>query len=133
MKFLKVFVVILACAGFLFAQVEGSKAEEKAETKAQEKTEQKAGAMSIHGTVVSVDVINNSLIVKTKKGEDTLGLESGAKIMMGKKDIALGDLKVGTHVMINWKMMEGKKMAIKIVEKAIAMAKKETIKKLSQN
>ena len=123
MKSAKLLVVVLACAGFLFAQTEGSKAEEKKETKAQERAEYTAAKM-LYGKIVSVDAMMNTVIVKAKNMEDTLSVETGAKIMSGKKVITINDLKAGASVTVTWKLMDGKKTATKIVEAAAAAPKK---------
>jgi hypothetical protein len=117
MKSAKLLVVVLACAGFLFAQTEGSKAEEKKETKTQERAEN-AGAKMLYGKIVSVDAMMNTVVIKVKNMDDTLSVETGAKIMSGKKEIPLNDLKAGASVTVTWKLMNGKKTATKIVEPA---------------
>jgi len=116
-------LAVMVCSGILFAQEGGYKAE-NSETKAQEKTEQKAAVKKITGKVVMVDGLINLLIIKTNKMEDTLTVDTGAKIMQGMKTIQLSDLAMGAQATVSWKMMNGKKTAIKIVEKAAAAAKK---------
>jgi hypothetical protein len=59
-----------------------------------------------------------------KKVEDTISVEAGAKIMSGKKDVTLADLKTDAAVTVVCKTVDGKKVATKITEKAVA-AKKE--------
>lgn len=121
MKFLKVLVAVLSCTSFLFAQAEGSTAEEQAQTKAHEKAEQKASTMKIRGKVVLVDTIANTIIVKTQKAEDTLKVDAGAKIMLGmmelSKEITFRDLQTDDMVTITFQITNGKKSATKIVKK----------------
>ena len=87
-------------------------------------TTKKAASLAIKGSVVSVDAIANTIVVKVTKGkvekEDTLSIESGAKILSGKKEITLGDITAGNEVSVVYKMSEGKKVATKItkIEKA---------------
>jgi hypothetical protein len=125
MKLTKILIAVLACTAFLFAQ-EAAAPAAKAEKPA--KAAKAAKEMSISGTVVSVDAIANTIIVKSKKAEDTLSVEAGAKIMQGKKEIALGDLKADAKVTVSCKTVDGKKVATKIVEKAAAKAEKTTKK-----
>lgn len=119
MNFVKLLVAVIVGTSFVFAQVEGSKAEEKTETKTQEKAEQKAALKTIYGKIVSVDAIANTIIIKTKKAEDTLSVEPGAKIMIGKNEITLGDLKTDAQVTVTWKMVDSKKTVTKIIEKPV--------------
>ena len=124
MKYLKVLVAVLSCTSFLFAQAEGSRAEEQGQTKAHEKAEQKASAMKTHGKVVSVDTIANTIIVETKKAEDTLNVDTGTRVMLGmmelSKEITFGDLQTDDMVTITWQIINGKKTATKIVKKSDA-------------
>jgi hypothetical protein len=119
MKFSKVLIAVVACTSFLFAQ------EAAAPAAAPAKAAKKEAASMVAGTVVSVDAIANTIIVKVKKGEDTLSVEAGAKILSGKKDIALGDIKADAKVKVTCKMVEGKKVATKIVEIPAAAPKAE--------
>jgi hypothetical protein len=119
MKLSRILIAVLACTSLLLAQ-------EAAAPKA-EKPAKGAKASTIMGSVVSVDAIANTIIVKVKKGEDTISVESGAKIMSGKKEIALGDIKADAKVTVTTKTVDGKKVATKIVE-AAAKAEKTTKK-----
>lgn len=123
MRMLKAALAVMVCSGILFAQ-EGGYREEKNETQAQEKAEQKAVVKKVSGKVVMVDALINMLILKTGKKEDTLTVEPGAMIMQGTKTVPLSDLAMGASVTVSWKMVDGKKTAIKIVEKAAAAVKK---------
>jgi hypothetical protein len=129
MKFVMELVAVLAWMIFLFTQGVGQTIKESTTTTIQETTGQKIWPMKIHGTVVSVDVIGKIMIVKTEKAEDTLYIGSGAKIMLGmmelSKEIPLGDLQTGAKVSVTWDIIDGKKSAIKIVEKSVADLKWE--------
>jgi hypothetical protein len=76
----------------------------------------------IHGKVVSVNLIANTIIVETRRAQDTLVVESGAKIMLGNmelsKGISLGDLFTGDKVTVTWELIDGKKSAAKIVKES---------------
>jgi pyruvate dehydrogenase E2 component (dihydrolipoamide acetyltransferase) len=121
MKLARIMVVALACTAFLFAQEASPAASPKAE-----KAAKKEAVKKIMGTVVSVDAIANTIIVKVKKGEDTLSVEAGAKITQGKKEITLGDIKADESVTVTCKMVDGKKVATHI---AVAPAAKVGKKK----
>jgi hypothetical protein len=116
MKLSRVLIAVLACTSLLLAQEAAAPKAAKA-----------AKPSTVMGTVVSVDAIANTIIVKVKKGEDTISVESGAKIMSGKKEIALGDIKADAKVTVTTKTVDGKKVATKIVE-AAAKAEKTTKK-----
>jgi hypothetical protein len=123
MNLIKILVCTLVGAGFIFAQAEGTMAEEKKETKAQEKAEMQSAEKTLSGTVVSTDALINMIVIKAKKMEDTLTVEPGAKIMKGKEIIALGDLMPGVMVTLYWKMENQKKIVTKIVEKPVKKTK----------
>jgi hypothetical protein len=113
MKLSSVMIAALAAASMLFAQ-------EAAAPKA-EKGAKKETVKTVIGSVVSVDAVANTIIVKVKKAEDTLSVEAGAKILSGKKDIVLGDIKTDASVTVHFKVVDGKKVATKIVEKTAAV------------
>ena len=120
MKFSRVLIAVLACTSLLLAQEAAAPKAAKA-----------AKSSPIMGSVVSVDAIANTIIVKVKKGEDTISVESGAKIMSGKKEIALGDIKADSKVTIACKTVDGKKVASKITVSAAKVTK--TTKKTSES
>jgi hypothetical protein len=112
MKFSKVLIAVLACSSFLFAQEMGSTGPEK--------MSKKAAPMKIWGKVVSVDVAANTVIVREKKADDTVSVDSTTKIISGKNTISLGDLMADAMVTVSWKKMGDMKMAKKIVVKEAA-------------
>jgi hypothetical protein len=113
MKLLKVLVAVLACTGLLFAQA-AEPATSTTTTTTTSKTKKEVTTV-VKGTVVSVDAIANSIVVKTKKGEETISVEAGAKIKSGKADLALGDIKADSKVAVSCKMIDGKQVATQIV------------------
>jgi nitrous oxidase accessory protein NosD len=118
--------IALAC-GLVFAQASTDAAKPAAAKPAAAKPAA-ASALTMSGKVVSVDAIANTIIIKTKKGEDTLGVDPAAKITEGKNTLALGDIKPDMHAVITYKKVEGKKTATEIKinhPKAAAPAKKE--------
>ena len=116
MKLARMLVVLLAATAFLFAQ--------EAAPAAAPKAAKKEAVKKLMGTVVSVDAIANTIIVKVKKGEDTLSVEAGAKITQGKKEITLGDIKADESVTVTCKMVDGKKVATHIAVAAAAKSAK---------
>ncbi|MCU0608787.1 MAG: hypothetical protein MUF22_03335 [Chitinispirillaceae bacterium] len=116
MKLAKVFVAALACTGLLFAQP-AVKDPANAQVKS-EKVTSTAG-MKMVRTIVSVDAQSNTIVVKSRKTQETLPLWSGVKVVVGKKESAIRDLKPGTKVTITCKMVDGKKVVSRIVEKAV--------------
>jgi hypothetical protein len=109
MKFSRILIAVLACSSFLFAQEASSPKPAKAK---------KMAGSIIKGTVVSIDAIASLIVVKVKKVDDTVSVESSTKIMSGKKDIAIGDIKPDSKVTVIYKTLDGKKMATKIIETA---------------
>jgi hypothetical protein len=81
------------------------------------------GVKKVAGSIVSVDAIANIVIIKTKKGEDTMTVNEKTAITVGGKTVALADLKADTKVTVAYKMEEGKKVATKITEKVAVKAK----------
>jgi hypothetical protein len=124
MKLSRILIAVLACTSLLLAQEAAAPAPKAAKAK-------KEAGSACMGTVVSVDAIANTIIVKTKKGDDTISVESSAKIMSGKKEIALGDIKADSKVTIACKTVDGKKVASKITVSAAKAMK--TTKKTSES
>jgi len=116
MKLSRILIAVLACTSLLLAQ------EATAPAKAKK---------ACMGTVVSVDAIANTIIIKTKKGDDTISVDPSAKIMSGKKDISLGDIKADSKVSVACKTVDGKKVASKITVSAAKVVK--TTKKTSES
>ena len=87
------------------------------------KKQQAPKVLPLYGTIVSVDAIANTVIIKTKKAEDTLTVNDKTVIKDAGKVVALADLKADTKVNASYKMDEGKKLAVKIATKPAAPAK----------
>jgi hypothetical protein len=117
MKLSRVLIAVIACTSFLFAQEAAAPAAPKAAKAKKEAT------TTISGTVVSVDAIANTIIVKVKKAEDTISVDASAKITSGKKTIALGDIVADSKVTVTEKTVDGKKVASKISATAPKAAK----------
>jgi hypothetical protein len=81
----------------------------------------KEGVKNISGTIVAVDAIANTVIIKTKvkkvEALDTLTVNDKTVIKAEGKVIALADLKADTKVSAAYKSEDGKKVATKIAEK----------------
>jgi hypothetical protein len=120
MKLSKVLVAVLACASFILAQEAAAPAAAPAKA---DKAAKKEATTVVKGTVVSVDAIANTIVVKAKKGEETISVEAGAKIKSGKADVALGDIKADAKVAVTCKTVDGKKVATQIVETPAAAPK----------
>jgi hypothetical protein len=113
MKIGRMMIAVLAVASFLYAQDNAAPAAHAKTGKAAKKEALK----TCIGTVVSVDAVANTIIVKTKKGEDTIKVADGATIIAEKKEMALADIKTDAPVTIKCKMVDGKKVAVSITEK----------------
>jgi hypothetical protein len=66
----------------------------------------------VFGKVVSVDAVANILVVKTRKGEDTLSTTDKTEFMP--KGTALADFKADDRVAASFKMEDGKMVATKV-------------------
>jgi hypothetical protein len=119
MKLVRALVIALSCTALLFAQAATEPAAKAAPAA------KKEAVKMVMGTVVSVDAVANTIIVKTKKAEETISVAADAKIMSGKKAITLGDLKAESKVTLSCKMVDGKLVASKITESAAKAAKAE--------
>jgi hypothetical protein len=115
MKLARIAVAALVSVSLIFAQ-------DAAAPKAP-KAAKKDAAKTAIGTVVSVDAVANTIIVKTKKAEDTISVDTTTKITSGKAKVALGDIKTDANVTVKYKVVEGKKVAVSINEKAAAAGK----------
>ena len=92
-----------------------------------------AKAEKFSGTVDKMDEAAKTVVVKGKKDDKTFMIDAMTKIMKGKKEMAMADLKNGTTVSVEYKM-DGDKMmatAVKITgaPKAAPKAKKEKAEK----
>jgi len=126
MKYSKILFILFAGSALVFAEAANSST---AATASAPIAKHSAKAMLvIKGKVVSTDVIENKLIVKTKKAEDTLNVDSTTVIRANGKKIALGDLSSETPVSISYKNTDGKMIAVKIT-KIIAATQHKTVPK----
>ncbi len=82
-------------------------------TKAPQKAKAKSVAMSrqVTGTVVSVDAVANTVVIKGKKGDVTFHVASDAKIKVGGKAVTLGDIGMGSRVTVTYKLEHNVKVA----------------------
>ena len=123
MKLSTILLAAFVCTAFTFAQA--ADAAKPAAPKHAAKSQ-----LAVSGTITSVDAIGNVLIVKAKKAEDTVNVDTTTVIKAGGKKVTLAELITGSPVTVNYKMSEGKKIAVKIMEKVAApkAAKTETPK-----
>lgn len=121
MKLSRIIIAGFACVSMVFA---AANAATTSTTQKSAKTKSTASILS--GKVIAADAVGNTLIVKVKKGEDTLSVDPAAVIKSGKKTIALSDLTTDALVTVSYKMVDGKMTATKITEKAAKAAKAST-------
>ncbi|MBN2188012.1 MAG: hypothetical protein JW699_01055 [Chitinispirillaceae bacterium] len=77
----------------------------------------------VTGPVVSVDAAADVLIVKGRKGEDTLAVNDKTVIKAGGNTVTLADIKAGSKVKVQYKIVEEVKIAARITEVPAAPAK----------
>ena len=76
----------------------------------------------VWGKIVSVDAIANTIIIKTKKAEDTLSTTEKTVILP--KGTMIADLKADDKVGVGYMMEDGKMVATKITLNPVPKAKK---------
>jgi hypothetical protein len=116
MKLHHVLVAGLAVGSMVFAQEEAVPASCAAAKAPAEKAVKKEGVRKVTGPIVSVDAVAGTLVVKGRKGEDTLTVNDKTVIMVGGNTVALADLKAGSKVKVQYKTIEGVKTAARITE-----------------
>ena len=141
MKGLRLLIIftIAITLGFMISPTFAQEKKEEAKPATMEKAEpakaekaKKPSVPSISGEVVSVDATSNTIVIKTKNGEEKkFEVNSETKITMEKKPMALQDLKAGEKVGVKYSETEGKMVAksIKVrvpkASKAMPMAEEK--------
>jgi hypothetical protein len=74
----------------------------------------KEKSMFVTGEIKSLDAKAGTLIVKGKKGEVTMSVDSKTKIVAGKDVKTFADLKAGEKVRVKYQEAAGKNIATKI-------------------
>jgi len=72
-------------------------------------------SMKITGEVVSVDTTANIVILKAQKGEMTFTVDKETRIMAGRQQMTLADLKAGTKLTVKYSVVDGKNVAKRLV------------------
>lgn len=119
MKLFKVLLATVACASFVLAQAAAPAAEPAA------KPAKAPAGQHVKGKVVAVDLVANTIIVKTTKAEDTISVSETTKIKEAGKEVKLSDVKADANVTVAVKDEAGKKVATSISIKAAAAKKAE--------
>ena len=125
MKLYQALIAGLVACSFAVAQDAATTAAPTASTeKAAPAPKAKKAEMtkSVMGTVVSVDAIANTIIVKAKKADDTISTTDKTVVMPKGKTVA--DLKADDKVTVSYKTEDGKMVATKIVLAPAKKAKK---------
>jgi len=110
MKLSRIVVTGLVCISLVFSA-------ENATISVHKPGKVKSKVDVITGKIISADAVNSTLIIKVKNGKDTLSVEQKTVIRSGNKVIALSDLIINEAVTVSYKKVDGKKMAIRIMEK----------------
>lgn len=125
MRLSHIVVAALATASLLFAEEAAAPAAAPAKEKAPKAAAAKVAAKKISGTLASIDLVGNTIVVNVKKAQETIAVDSTTKVKVSGKKAALADLKQDMQVKVSYKEEEGKKVAVEISEKgAVASAKK---------
>jgi hypothetical protein len=120
MKLSHALLALSVCSGLIFAEA----STEAAKTEPAKTAVKPAAGAKVGGKVVSVDAIGNTIIVKTGKKEDTIGVTTDTKILSGGKAVALADIKADEKVRMTCKKEDGKLVATEIKVVPVAPAKK---------
>jgi hypothetical protein len=118
MKLARLALLVGVCTGLVFAQASTTttttttgSAEPAAAAPAAKPAKAKTAAPKVSGTIVAVDAVANTIIIKAKTAEDTLTTDANTKIMSSGKAITLADLKTDEKVSITYKVEAEKKLA----------------------
>jgi hypothetical protein len=99
--------VVVAFSTLVLAQANAPKKETA-------KVSKKVEEPKLHGMVVSVDAIANTITLKLKTGDETLAVDKAAKIKAEGKECKLADIKKDSEVSVHYKLDAGKKVATSI-------------------
>jgi len=104
--FVLALVLVFVCSSIAFAQT--SPPTTVAEL------QKKEAHHTFKGTVVLVDAIANTIVVKGKKAEETFQVEPTTSIIINKKELKLADIKKETKVIVVYKVEGDNKVAVEI-------------------
>ena len=125
---LAVSVIIFFLSAMLFAEEKVKK--EDAPKKTENVKKVKEVTTKLQGTIISVDATAGTIIVKTKKENETFSIDNATIIKVKKvKKATINDLKSDQSVKVTYKIKEGKKIALKIGAKPVVKAAEKPEKK----
>jgi hypothetical protein len=88
----------------------------------------------LQGTIASVDQATGTIIVKTKKENETISIDNTTLIKVKKvKKATINDLKADQSVKVTYKIKDGKRIATKIGAKPAAKTKEKIETKPLEN
>lgn len=126
---LAVSVIIFFLSAMLFAE-ETAKKKEDTPKKTENVKKVKEVTTKLQGTIISVDATAGTIIVKTKKENETISIDNATIIKVKKvKKATINDLKSDQSVKVTYKTKEGKKIALKIGAKPVVKAAEKPEKK----
>ena len=129
---LAVSVIIFFLSAMLFAEEKVKK--EDAPKKTENVKKVKEVTTKLQGTIISVDATAGTIIVKTKKENETISIDNATIIKVKKvKKATINDLKSDQSVKVTYKIKEGKKIALKIGAKPVVKAAEKPEKKQPEN
>ena len=77
----------------------------------------KPGIHLCKGTIVSLNKSSQTIILKGRKGQDTLVYTDSTRVMTAAKTNSIADLKTGAMIIVFYDITNNKKVATKIGEK----------------
>lgn len=136
MKRGNVFLTMGAVSILLFSLTTSLFAEEEAKKEEAPKKAEKVKEISkkVQGTIASVDQSTSTIIVKTKKENETISIDNATLIKVKKvKKATINDLKQDQSVKVTYKIKDGKRIATKIGAKPAAKTKEKIETKPLEN
>lgn len=107
-------ITILIAFVLIFGLSAVSFAAEKATDPAIKHASSIEAAKKVTGIIGTIDMKAGTLIVKEKKAELTVSVDSKTQIIAGQSKKTLADLKSGEKVRVNYEIVDGKNIAKKI-------------------
>ena len=136
MKRGNVFITMAAVSILLFSFITSSYAEETTKKEGVLKKTEKIKEITkkVQGTIASVDQSAGTIIVKTKKENETISIDDATIIKVKKvKKATVNDLKPDQNVKVTYKIKDGKRIALKIGAKPAVKAKEKIETKPLEN
>lgn len=136
MKSGKAFFVMVIAAVLFFSLTASLYAEETTKKEESPKKTEKVKEVTkkVQGTIASIDQSSGTIIVKTKKENETISIDDATVIKVKNiKKATMNDLQMDQSVKVTYKIKDGKRVALKIGAKPVVKAKEKIDTKEPEN